>query len=154
MRTIALSESAVATLRFHIKGWKTRVKDQDLPAYRELVDAGIMEPDGERFRFTEDGWARREEILRAEEDRIERERFAPPDVSRLSVAAMDLLRRIASGERVEVTGVNRPLFRELAAARIVVLGHSFIRGAESHYRFTYWGWHRRFEILAGAKATA
>ena len=55
MQTIRLSEATVATLRFEIKGWKERVRDQDLPAYGELVEAGIMEPDGERFRFTEDG---------------------------------------------------------------------------------------------------
>jgi hypothetical protein len=56
-------------------------------------------------------------------------------------------------ERVEVTKANRPAFRELAAARIVILGHSFLDGEESAYRWTYWGWHRRFELSGCAKET-
>ena len=39
------------------------VTDRRLEAYRELADTGIMEPDGEDFRFTEEGWARREELI-------------------------------------------------------------------------------------------
>jgi Barstar (barnase inhibitor) len=116
--------------------------------------AWIMEPDGDGFGFTAEGWARREELLREAEDRIERERSDPPDTSNLSDAAMALLHWIASGERVEFTKANRAMFRELAAARIILLGHSFVGGDESHYRFTYWGWHRRFELLARAKEPA
>jgi len=123
-----------------------------LPAFRELVDAGIMVPDAGDFRFTEDGWARREEILR-EEERIERERYESPDASGLSVSARDLLRRIISG-RVEITPENRPAFRELAAARIIILGHSFAGGRDSIYRWTYWGHRQRFEIAGSARATA
>jgi len=100
--TIRLSESAVATLRFRVKGWKMPVRDRHLEAFHELVAAGIMEPDGDDFRFTEDGWARRNELLAEAEERIERNRYEPPDASHLSEAARDLLRRISSGERVEV----------------------------------------------------
>ena len=153
MQTFKLSESAVALLRFRIKGHRTPVTERRLPAFRELVDAGIMVPDGGDFRFTEDGWARREEILREEEERIERERYEPPDASGLSVSARDLLRRIISG-RVEITPENRPAFRELAAARIIILGHSFVGGRESIYRWTYWGHRQRFEIAGSARATA
>ena len=32
------------------------VTDRRPEAYRELADAGIMQPDGDDFRFTEDGW--------------------------------------------------------------------------------------------------
>ena len=149
--TITLSESAVATLRFRVKGWKMPVRDRHLEAFHELVAAGIMEPDGDDFRFTEDGWARRNELLAEAEERIERNRYEPPDASHLSEAARDLLRRISSGERVEVVGENRPAFRELAGARIVILGHSFAGGDESIYRFTYWGHKLRFEILSCAK---
>ena len=149
--TITLSESAVATLRFRVKGWKMPVRDRHREAFHELVAAGIMEPDGDDFRFTEDGWARRNELLAEAEERIERNRYEPPDASHLSAAASDLLRRISSGERVEVVEENRPAFRELAAARIVILGHSFAGGDESIYRFTYWGHKLRFEILSRAK---
>ena len=141
MHTSKLSESAVALLRFRIKGHRTPVQ-RGVPAFRELVDAGIMVPDAGDFSFTDKGWARREEILRDQEERIERERFEPPDPSGLSVSAKDLLRRIISG-RVEITTLeNRPAFRELAAARIIILGHSFTGGRESIYRWTYWG-HRQ-----------
>jgi hypothetical protein len=154
MQTVALSENAVAVFRLRVKGLRMPPTEQRLAAYRELVEAGIMEPDAEGFAFTAKAWERREELLREAEDRIERERYDPPDISNLSNAAIALLRRIASGERVEVTTANRPAFRELAAARIILLGHSFVGGDESHYRFTYWGWHRRFELLARAKESA
>ena len=154
MQTVALSENAVAVFRLRVKGLRMPPTEQRLAAYRELVEAGIMEPDAEGFGFTAEAWERREELLREAEDRIEQERYDPPDTSNLSDAAIALLRRIASGERVEVTTANRPAFRELAAARIVLLGHSFVGGDESHYRFTYWGWHRRFELLARAKESA
>jgi len=145
MPTIALSESAVAVLRFRVRGYRMPVRDRHLEAFRELVDAGIMESADGDFRFTEDGWNRREELLREAEERIERDRFEPPDASNLSASARELVRRIISGERVEVTSENRDAFRELAAGRIVILGHSFAKGDESTYRFTYWGWKRRFE---------
>ena len=73
----------------------------------------------------------------SEKERIERERYESPDAIGLSVSARDLLRRIISG-RVEITPDNRPAFRELAAARIIILGHSFAGGRGSIYRWTYW----------------
>jgi len=152
---IALSENAVAVLRFEIKGWRPKNKESRLPAYRELAAAGVMEPvpgSEMEYRFTAEGWERREEILRDEEDRIERERYEPPDASKLSEAARVLLRRIVSGERIEITTGNRPAFRELSEARIIILRHTFAKGDESGYRFTYWGWERRFEILGSAVA--
>jgi hypothetical protein len=146
MQTITLSETAVAVLRFRVRGWAMKFKQRDLAAYQELIDAGIMMRDGADFKFTEDGWAHREELLSEAEERIERERFEPPDACNLSGSAKELLRRIACGERVEVTPSNRSFFRELAAARIVYLMHTFARGDESGYRFTYWGYRQRFEL--------
>ena len=130
MQTITLSESAVGVLRFEIRGWKAKRKEARLAAYWELAAAGIMEPvpgTEADYRFTEEGSARREEILREEEDRIERQRYEPPDAN-LSEAARALLRQIATGERVEITEGNRPTFRELADARILSLMHTFTRG--------------------------
>lgn len=67
--SLTLSEAAVAVLRFEIRGWKARNPAGRLPAYRELADAGIMEPvpgtDGQ-YRFTREGFTRREAILREE----------------------------------------------------------------------------------------
>ena len=64
----ALSESAVAVLRFRVNGYRMKVNDSSLEAFRELAAAGIMEPvpgeDGNPeadYRFTEDGWVRRQE---------------------------------------------------------------------------------------------
>jgi hypothetical protein len=148
MPEIALSASATAVLRFRVRGYPMPARDRHLAAFRELVEAGIMEPDGEDFRFTADGWTRRDEILRAAEERIVRERFEPPDANHLSESARGLLRRIASGVRVGITDQNRPAFRELAAARIIYFMHTFAKGDESGYRFTYSGWQRRFEMIA------
>jgi hypothetical protein len=145
MLTIALSENAVAELRFRVKGWKMQVTEWRLQALRELVDAGIMEPADGDFSFTEDGWARREDLLHEAEERIERQRFEPPDASHLSEAARELLRRRLAGDQ-EVTDANRAAYRELAAARIMIPCHTFIGGWESAFKFTYWGWKRRFEL--------
>ena len=75
---IVLSESAVAVLRFRIRGHKMPVNEQRLGAYRELATAGIMEsvPGSEvEYRFTEEGMQCREEILDREAERIERRKM-------------------------------------------------------------------------------
>ena len=157
--TFALSESAVAVLRFRVKGYRMKVTDRSLEVFRELAAAGIMEPvpgaDGNPeadYQFTEDGWARREELLSEAEERIGRERFEPPDASNLSEAAMELLRRRLAGDH-EVTDANRPLYRELVAARIMYPVSTWVSGPESVFRFTLAGWERREEwINASADA--
>lgn len=154
MPSVTLSEAAVATLRSEIRGWKDRVREIDLPGYRELVAAGIMEPDGDGFRLTAAGRSDGEAIVEREQERIERGRYAPPDVSRLSRRAWGLLRRIASGEQVAVTSRSRPLFRELADARIVLVVNTFAGGPESAWRWTYWGWKRKSEWVEIACAKA
>ena len=154
MQTVTLSELAVAILRSEIRGWKGKVREIDIPGYRELVAAGIMEPDGEGFRLTAEGRADGEDIVEREQERIERERYAPPDVSRLSIRAWGLLHRIASGDEVEVTPETRPLLRELAEARIVLVINTFAGGAESAWRWTYWGWKRKPEWVEIACAKA
>ena len=153
MQTVKLSANAVAVLRFEIKGWTAKDPGRRLPAYRELAEAGIMEPVSElEYRFTDEGMEHREAILEREAERIERERYAPPD-GKLSGPARELLRHIVSS-RVEITAENRPIFRELMAARIVMLGHSFANGPESVYGWTYWGWKLRFELLDAARESA
>ena len=146
MLTIDLSEKAVAVLRFRVKGWKLPVAECRLQAFQELVDAGIMERADGDFRFTEDGWARREELLREAEERIERERFEAPDAGQLSVAARELLRRRLAGDE-EVTDANRPLYRELVTARIMYPVSTWVGGPESVFRFTRAGWQRREEWI-------
>jgi hypothetical protein len=151
LETITLSESAVAVLRFRVKGFKVPVREHSRPAFQELVDAGIMEPDGEDFQFTHEGWISRVGILSEAEDRIERNRHEPP-AAILSEEAKGFLRRVVSGDRPEITPESLPLLRELNAARVIHLGSSFAGGTESVYRFTYWGWHKRFELAGMACA--
>jgi hypothetical protein len=146
MQTATLSESAVAVLRFRVKGWRWKVHDRNRAAFQELVAAGIMEPLGEDFRFTDEGWERRGEILAAEEDRIERERYEPPDASSLSKAARGLLRTCIVKGYPTGDETNRPAYRELVKARIMIPMGSFTQGDECLFRFTYWGWRRRFEF--------
>ncbi len=140
---IALSPDAVAVLRFEIKGYRSKVPGSRLPAYRELAAAGIMEPvpgSDTDYRFTEDGMKHREEILDREAERIERDRHEPPDAN-LSEAARERLRLHLAGDR-KVTDENRPAYRELVAARIMIPAHSFVGGREAAYRLTYWGYER------------
>ena len=149
MQTVTLTENAVAVLRFEIKGWRPKQEASRLPAYRELAAAGIMElvPGSElKYRFTAEGWERRELILRAEEDRLERERYEPPDASHLSEAARDLLRTCIAGDCPDGDENKRSAYRELVKARIMIPLGSFSQGDECVFRFTYWGWRRRFEF--------
>jgi hypothetical protein len=144
---VALSPDAIAVLRFEIKGYRSKVPGSRLPAYRELGAAGIMEPvpgSDTEYRFTEDGMKHREEILQRETERIERDRYDPPDAN-LSDAARERLRFYLAGDR-EVTEENRPAYRDLVAARIMIPLHSFVGGREAAYRLTYWGYERRFEL--------
>jgi hypothetical protein len=126
---VALSPDAIAVLRFEIKGYRSKVPGSRLPAYRELGAAGIMEPvpgSDTEYRFTEDGMKHREEILQRETERIERDRYDPPDAN-LSDAARERLRFYLAGDR-EVTEENRPAYRDLVAARIMIPLHSFVGG--------------------------
>jgi hypothetical protein len=151
VHTITLSETAVALLRFRVKKWPVKVRERDLAGYRELVDAGIMMADGGDFRFTEEGGARAEELLREAEDRIERERLEPPDASDLSDAANELLRTCIDGEHPDGDETNRQAYRELVKARIMMPMGSFTKGNECVFRFTYWGRKLRYELLDSAK---
>jgi hypothetical protein len=154
MQTVALSENAVAVFRLRVKGLRLPPTERRLPAYRELVEAGIMEPDGEGFGFTAEAWGRREELLREAEDRIERERYDPPDASGLSEEAKELLRTCVTGRCPDGDETNRPAYRELVKARIMVPMGSFTKGDECVFQFTYWGWKQRFEILDCAEESA
>lgn len=65
-----LSESARELLRQRVTGRRVDVTDETREAYRELARAGLMYPISgfmrgpeANFRFTEDGWNRREEWL-------------------------------------------------------------------------------------------
>ena len=153
METVTLSEAAVAVLRFEIRGWKAKRKGARLAAYRELAADGIMEPvpgTEADYRFADQGYARREEILREEEDRIERQRYEPPDAN-LSEPAKALLRQIATGERVEITEGIGPRSASWREARIIYLMHTFTKGAQSGYRFTLLGWEQQFELIGCAR---
>src|SRR5262249_16389123 len=80
-----------------------------------------------------------------------RERYVPPDVSRLSEAARELLRICIAGGCPEGNEANRPAYRELVAARIMMPMGSFSKGDECGFRFTYWGHKLRFQLPAIAR---
>ena len=70
MSTMSLSEAAHSLLRERITSDRYDVTPDNLEAYRELVTAGIMIPIStftkgpeSLFRFTEEGWNRREEWI-------------------------------------------------------------------------------------------
>jgi hypothetical protein len=148
---VILSPNAVAVLRFEIKGWRSKVRGHRLSAYRELAAAGVMEPvpgSDTMFRFTEDGWARREEILEATVDRLHGLEPRLPVRIDLSDAARGVLARFLSGDE-DVTDADRPAYRELAEAGIMMSVGTFTKGDDSVFRFTRQGWERRFEWVEG-----
>ena len=151
MQDVTLSAEAVAVLRFEIRGWKAKDPARRRPAYFELAAAGIMEPEPEQepgseveYRFTRAGLEQGEAILEREAERIERERYEAPDASRLSEAARELLGTCIAGGCPEGDETNRPAYRELVAARIMLPMGSFSKGDECVFRFTYWGHKQRF----------
>lgn len=71
--TVTLSEPALALLRLALTNPAPPVTSDNREAYRELARAGIMVPVSgfvhgpeAYFRFTEEGWNRREEFLNAD----------------------------------------------------------------------------------------
>ena len=75
MQAVTLSEMAVAVLRLHVEGERMPANERNLPAYQELVEAGIMEPVPglERvYRLTANGRKHRDSIVERETERIER----------------------------------------------------------------------------------
>jgi len=155
--TIALSESAVAVLRFRIKGLRVPIAERNLDAYRELATAGIMEPvpgaDGKPevdYRFTEEGWARRQAILDAAVAHLHSLEPRLPERIDLSQEAVATLKEYLAGDR-SVTDANREAYRELARAGIMIPLSGFIGGPESSFLFTHQGWERREEWLTAAR---
>jgi hypothetical protein len=76
MPAVRLSRTARKLLRRRASGEHIEVTSDNLEAYRELARAGVMYPCSSFtrgpesvFRFTENGWNRREELQRS--------RFAP-----------------------------------------------------------------------------
>jgi hypothetical protein len=146
MQTIALSKSALAVLRLRAKGLRLPVTDRRLEAYRELADAGIMEPEGDDFRFTEDGWARREELISTAEAHLRSLDPRLPERIELSKAARTTLARHLAGDN-EVTDANRHAYRELAQAGIMESVGTFIKGDDCVFQLTHQGRQRGHEFL-------
>ena len=145
LQTVTLSKSALAVLRLRAKGLRLPVTDRRLEAYRELADTGIMEPDGEDFRFTEDGWAQREELISAAEAHLRSLEPRLPERIELSRAARRTLVRHLAGDK-EVTDANRDAYRELARAGIMESVGTFIKGDDCVFQLTHQGWERRHEF--------
>jgi hypothetical protein len=146
---IALSADAVAVLRFEIKGMHAKKKEGRLPAYRELAAAGIMEPvpgSEVEYRFTAEGWERREEILGAGVAHLHRLEPRLPDRIELSESALSLLRERLKTRDNRVDDSNREAYRELVRAGIMFAVSGFVGGPEASFRFTDEGWARREEL--------
>lgn len=59
-----------------------------------------------------------------------------PETTTLSEAALALLRRRLTGERVPVTDETRPAYLELVEAGLAIPLHTFALGRDSAYRLT------------------
>ncbi len=145
MKTVTLSKSALAVLRLRAKGLRLAVTDRRLEAFRELADTGIMEADGDDFRFTEDGWARREELISAAEAHLRSLEPRLPEQIELSRAARRTLAQHLAGD-TRVTDANRDAYRELARAGIMASVGTFIKGDDCVFQLTHQGWERGQEF--------
>ena len=68
-------------------------------------------------------------------------------------AAADLIRRRLGCHHVPVDDATRPLYRELVAAGLMILFHSFARGNEGAYRLTEAAYAFRTSRSSGRPAT-
>jgi hypothetical protein len=146
MQNVMLSKSALAVLRLRTKGLRLPVTDGRLEAYRELADAGIMEPDSGDSRFTADGWARREETISAAEAHLRSLELRLPERIEISRAARRTLAQHLAGER-HVTDANRDAYRELARAGIMESVGTFIKGDDCVFQLTHQGSERSHKLL-------
>lgn len=96
--SVRLSRSARDLLRRRANGEHVEVTSENLEAYRELARAGVMYPlsafmrgPESVFRFTKEGWERREELQRS--------RFAPSAMLRRILRAFSLMGNSVSGAR-------------------------------------------------------
>ena len=108
-----------------------------------------MAPDGEDFRFSDGGWARREELLAAAEAHLRSLEPRLPDRLELSRAARRTLARHLAGDH-EVTDDNRGDYRELARAGIMESVGTFTKGDDCVFQLTRQGWDaaKSFSALA------
>jgi hypothetical protein len=114
MRIASLSANAVPVVRFEVRGYRAKRGQGRLQAYHELA-AGIMQPVPGReseFRFTQDAFLQRHELLAEAEDRIEHERLGPPDANGLTAeargaAGANRLRRAHRDQRGEQAAFPR-----------------------------------------------
>ena len=141
MQTIALSESAVAVLRFRVKGLRTPVTERRLPAFQELVNAGIMEPDGEASASPPRPWT-------GEKTCSARPKTGSSESGTSRPMQADFRRRpkpsCGGSPRRSASRSRRRTGPRSASWRRPGSWSSDIRsfdGEESSYRWTYWGWH-------------
>jgi hypothetical protein len=97
-KPIRLSQAARDLLRRRANWERVEVTPANLEAYRELARAGIMEPFSgfmrgpeAVFRFTQQGWERREDLQRS--------RFAPSAMLRRILRAFSPMGSSVSGAR-------------------------------------------------------
>jgi hypothetical protein len=97
-----ISESALSLLRHLVAGERVEVTAANKEAYRELARAGMMYPASgfvggpeAIFRFTEEGWARKDEILAA----AQRRRFSASAMIRRMWRAFSLIGKAVSATR-------------------------------------------------------
>jgi hypothetical protein len=132
---IALSRVARTLITRRLAGEDVELTDETRRAYERLAEAGFTELGS--TRLTAEALTRRREFL--------------PHDGPLSTEAVTVLGRHLAGDR-EVDDANRAAYRELAAAGLMMAGHSFSGGDESVYRLTEEGFARRAE-LAGMGPT-
>src|SRR5947209_19329641 len=97
---VGLSRGARALFKACLTGEPTEDRFSTPYFYDELERAGLVTPcDGDSYRLTEDGEARRWEFL--------------PRPDGPSADALALFRRHAAGEEIEVCDENRSAYREL-----------------------------------------
>jgi hypothetical protein len=85
-------------------------------------------------------------LLRRNNGEIKDERID----TRLSAAAVALLRHRLFTKDNRVTPENKEAYRELVRAGIMFAISGFATGAEASFRLTDEGWGRREELLAGS----
>lgn len=135
---IRLSETAIAVLRFELRGWKAKDPSRRVEAYRELAEAGLMEVvqgGPMTFRFRSVAVPYLSAILAQEEARELGERQPTPDLESLSLPELRLFARLQDGEDVAAIQDGCAV-QDLVRTGVLIARNPFDDARRTEYRLS------------------
>ncbi len=138
---IRLSETAITVLRFELRGWAAKDPARRQDAYRELADAGLMEPvspNSSSYRLCPSALHALPAILAQQEKLLRDERRPAPGLDSLSLPALRLYERFLN-DSPHGWLVEEPSCVELVTQGVLFEAHPFNDDSRVASRLSYSG---------------